>query len=88
MKSLDEILRTSREQSQKLRELTNCIEYMTKSKFTDTPTTAFAKNRAWLRSDNQVLRAAAIAWVKSHAVDLEIDYDESGNIIDFTEVQF
>lgn len=88
MKSLDDILKASREQNQKLRELTLCIESIPKAKFIDTPTTAFAKNRAWLCSGDEVLRTAAIAWANSHSEDLDIDYNENGSIIDFTEVQF
>lgn len=61
---------------------------MSKSQFIATLVTDFSKHRAWLRSGDQVLRAKAIAWAESHAWDLDIDYDESGNIIDFDEVDF
>lgn len=74
--------------SQRFKELTNSLPSMPKSKFIDTPTTEFAKNRAWLHSGEQALRAAATFWAKAHSNDLEIDYDASGNIIDFEEVEF
>lgn len=72
----------------KFKELTRAMPSMPKEKFKDTPTTAFAKNRAWLHSGEPGLRAEAISWAKAHSNNLEIDYDGSGNIIDFEEVQF
>lgn len=61
---------------------------MPKSKFVEMPTTDFAKYRTWLHSDESALRTEAIAWVQKRSNDLEIEYDESGNIIDFEYLAF
>jgi|GEM_PF-3592697 len=44
--------------------------------------------RLWVSGDDSVLRGEAISWANKNAQNLEIDYDESGNIIDFTELSF
>ena len=74
--------------SQRLKELTKDLPSMPKAKFMDTPTSTFDKYRAWLHSGDTPLRTEAIAWVKRKADELDVEYDEYGNIIDFEEVQF
>ena len=59
-----------------------------KSNFIEMPTTAIAKYKAWLKSEESSLRTEAKDWAKRNELDLEIEYDDYGNIIDFEELQF